>query len=184
MRVLHILNDIRNVGNGIVNVAIDLACLQAQAGYDVSVISGGGEYESLLAKYGVTHFRLNQTRTWRNLVRAASRYRNIVQQVKPDIVHAHMMTGAVLARSLKFWSRYGLVATVHNEFQESARLMGLADRVIAVSGAVSQSMQQRGIPQHKLRVVTNGTLESPRVSSLHDCPPPVYSVRLLPPWPG
>ena len=171
MRVLHILNHIQKIGNGIVNVAVDLACLQAQAGYEVSVISGGGEYETLLAQYEVTHFRLNQTRSWRNLARAASQYRAIVQQVQPDIVHAHMMTGAVLARSLKLWSQYGLVATVHNEFQESAKLMGLADRVIAVSQAVSQSMQHRGIPPRKLRVVTNGTLESPRVGSLTDCPP-------------
>ncbi|MEM9979045.1 MAG: glycosyltransferase family 4 protein [Cyanobacteria bacterium P01_D01_bin.2] len=171
MRVLHILNHIQKVGNGIVNVAVDLACLQAQAGYEVSVISGGGEYETLLAQYKVTHFQLNQTRTWSNLTRAASQYRAIVQRVQPDIVHAHMMTGAVLARSLRLWNRYGLVATVHNEFQESAKLMGLADRVIAVSQAVSQSMQHRGIPPHKLRVVTNGTLESPRVGSLTDCPP-------------
>ena len=176
MRVLHILNHIQKIGNGIVNVAIDLACLQAQAGYEVSVISGGGEYETLLAQYNVTHFRLNQTRTWSNLVRAASQYRAIVRQVDPDIVHAHMMTGAILARSLKLWSRYGLVATVHNEFQESAKLMGLADRVIAVSQAVSKSMQQRGIPNHKLRVVTNGTLESPRVGALTDCAP-VYLQR-------
>ncbi|MDV3347907.1 glycosyltransferase family 4 protein [Leptothoe sp. LEGE 181152] len=171
MRVLHILNHIQKVGNGIVNVAVDLACLQAQAGYEVSVISGGGEYEALLDQYQVTHFRLNQTRTWRNLMHAASQYRTIVRQVKPDIVHAHMMTGAVLARGLKLWSKYGLVATVHNEFQESAKFMGLADRVIAVSQAVSKSMQQRGIPTRKLRVVTNGTLESPRVGALTECSP-------------
>lgn len=171
MRVLHILNHVQKVGNGIVNVAVDLACLQAQAGYDVSVMSGGGDYETLLADYGVLHFRLNQSRTWRNLTRVGLQYRAIVQQIQPDIVHAHMMTGAVLARSLKLWNKYGLVTTVHNEFQESANLMGVADRVIAVSQAVSKSMQQRGIPQHKLRVVTNGTLESPRAGSLKDCLP-------------
>ena len=176
MRVLHILNHIQKVGNGIVNVAVDLACLQARAGYEVSVISGGGDYEALLEQYKVNHFQLNQARTWSNLMRAASQYRTIVRQVNPDIVHAHMMTGAVLARGLKLWSRYGLVATVHNEFQESAKLMGLADRVIAVSQAVSKSMQQRGVPTHKLRVVTNGTLESPRVGALTDCDP-VYLQR-------
>ncbi len=171
MRILHILNHIQKVGNGIVNVAIDLACLQAQAGYDVSVISDGGDYETLLKEYGVNHYRLNQTRKWHNLAQVVLQYRAIVQQIQPDIVHAHMMTGAVLARSLKLWSQYGLVTTVHNEFQGSANLMGLADRVIAVSQAVSQSMQKRGIPQRKLRVVTNGTLESPRAGSLQDCLP-------------
>lgn len=171
MRILHILNHIQKVGNGIVNVAVDLACLQAQAGYEVSVISGGGDFEALLAQYQVKHFRLNQTRTWLNLARAATQYRAIVQQIQPDIVHAHMMTGVVLARGLKLGHQYGLVATVHNEFQDSARLMGLADRVIAVSQAVAQSMQQRGISPKKLRVVTNGTLDSPRVGALKNCLP-------------
>ncbi|MEA5465658.1 glycosyltransferase family 4 protein [Leptothoe sp. PORK10 BA2] len=171
MRVLHILNHIQKIGNGIVNVAVDLACLQAQAGYDVSVMSGGGDYETLLADHGVTHFQVSQTRTWPNLARVVVQYRAIIQQIQPDIVHAHMMTGALLARSLKLWNQYGLVTTVHNEFQASANLMGLADRVIAVSQAVSQSMQQRGIPQKKLRVVTNGTLDSPRAGSPKDCLP-------------
>lgn len=171
MRVLHILNHVQKVGNGIVNVAIDLACLQAQAGYEVSIISGGGDYEALLADYGVTHFCINQTRTWHNLANVALQYRALVQKIQPDIVHAHMMTGAVLARSLKLWNKYGLVTTVHNEFQESANLMGLADRVIAVSQSVAQSMQKRGIPKRKLRVVSNGTLESPRSGSLENCLP-------------
>ncbi|MBE9076334.1 glycosyltransferase family 4 protein [Romeria aff. gracilis LEGE 07310] len=171
MRVLHILNHIRKVGNGIVNVAVDLACLQAQAGHQVSIVSGGGEYETLLTQYEVEHFLLNQTRTWPNLARAAVQYRTIVRQVQPDIVHAHMMTGVILARGLKLWSQYGLVATVHNEFQENAKLMRLADRVIAVSQAVAESMQNRRMPAHKLRVVTNGTIQSPRLGLLKECKP-------------
>jgi hypothetical protein len=77
------------------------------------------------------------------------------------MVHAHMMTGVVLARALRVGFGYAVVSTVHNEFQRSAVLMGCADRVIAVSKAVAQSMARRGIPQNKLRVVNNGTLGSP-----------------------
>jgi glycosyltransferase involved in cell wall biosynthesis len=166
MRILHILNDIREVGNGIVNVSVDLACLQAKDGHKVTVASAGGEYEVLLAHYGVKHFVLNQTRKPITLIKAAIHYRNLVREFQPDIVHAHMMTGVVLARILRARIRYGLVSTVHNEFQRSAVLMGLADRVIAVSNAVSQSMNRRGIPQNKLRVVCNGTLGSPRTHQL------------------
>jgi glycosyltransferase involved in cell wall biosynthesis len=46
--------------------------------------------------------------------------------------------------------------------------MGWADRVIAVSKAVAQSMARRGIPQNKLRVVNNGTLGSPRTRQLKE----------------
>lgn len=165
MRILHILNDVRELGNGIINVAIDLACLQAKAGYEVAVASNGGEYEALLADYGVPHFPLNQQRQLGNLLRAAKGYRAIAQTFQPDIVHAHMMTGVVLARCLRKFGNYGLVSTVHNEFQRSATLMGVADRVIAVSQAVADAMGRRGIPRRKLRVIRNGTLGSPRQRS-------------------
>ncbi|MBV8096332.1 MAG: glycosyltransferase [Acetobacteraceae bacterium] len=40
--------------------------------------------------------------------------------------------------------------------------MGTADRVIGVSGFVTQSMIRRGIPARKVRTVLNGTIHSPR----------------------
>lgn len=171
MRVLHILNHIQEIGNGIVNVAVDLACLQAKSGCEVAVASAGGEYEELLGRYGVRHFPLNQARKPINLLQAAWRYRAIAREFQPDIVHAHMMTGVVLARALRAGFGYALVSTVHNEFQRSAVLMGFADRVIAVSHAVAQSMAKRGIPQQKLRVVCNGTLGSPRTRDLKEYQP-------------
>jgi len=42
--------------------------------------------------------------------------------------------------------------------------MGMGDVVISVSSAVAASMQRRGVPSHKLRVVKNGPLGSPRRS--------------------
>ena len=69
MRILHILNDVREIGNGIVNVAIDLACLQAKAGYQVAIASAGGEYEELMARYGVRHFKLDRPQTPIDLLR-------------------------------------------------------------------------------------------------------------------
>jgi glycosyltransferase involved in cell wall biosynthesis len=170
MRILHLTNHVQRVGNGIVNVAVDLACLQAKNGHDVAVASSGGEYETLFADYGVQHFHLNQSRTPVNMIKAAWRYREIIQEFQPDIVHAHMMTGVVLAGLLKNSCEYSLVSTVHNEFQRSAVLMGLADRVIAVSNAVADSMVRRGIPKHKLRVA-NGTLNSPRNRNIKDYQP-------------
>lgn len=168
MRIIHILNHIQEIGNGIVNVAIDLACLQAKTGHEVAVISSGGEYERLLTSYGVKHYYLNQDRKAVNIIRAAVAYRRIIKTFKPDVVHAHMMTGVVLASLLRFGCNYALVSTVHNEFQRSAIFMGLADRVIAVSHAVAVNMERRGIPETKLRMVSNGTLGSPRSLVMSD----------------
>lgn len=171
MRILHILNHVQDIGNGIVNVAVDLACLQAKAGHHVSVASVGGEYEDLMERYGVRRFKLDQARKPINLIQAARRYRVAIGEFQPDIVHAHMMTGVVLAHVLRYGANYALVSTVHNEFQRSAILMGLADRVIAISKAVAQSMARRGVPQTKLRVVCNGTLGSPRTRQLSEYHP-------------
>lgn len=172
MRILHILNHIEKVGNGIVNMAVDLACSQAKDNHQVGVASLGGEYEALLASHGIRHFAIDQeNRTPINLFKASRRYRALVQEFQPDIVHAHMMTGVVLARALRGKAQYKLVSTVHNEFQRNAVLMGLADRTIAVSKAVRERMVERGIPQRKLRVVQNGTIGSPRTCRLADYQP-------------
>jgi glycosyltransferase involved in cell wall biosynthesis len=171
MRILHITNHVQQIGNGIVNVAVDLACLQAKNGHHVAIASSGGEYKNLLVNYGVQHFQLNQSRTPLNIIKAGWHYQEIVQEFQPDIVHAHMMTGVLLAWALRNGGKYSLISTVHNEFQRSAVLMGLADRVIAVSHAVADSMVRRGIPENKLRVVYNGTLGSPRHRHIRDYQP-------------
>lgn len=171
MRILHVLNDVRELGNGIVNVAIDLACCQAQDGFEVAVASGGGEYEALMKQYGIHHFDLDQRRQPSTLFKTARRFREIVQFFSPDIIHTHMVTGVILARLLRGNAGYVLVSTVHNEWQRSANWMGLADRVIAVSQSVAQSMRHRGIPEYKLRVVANGTIGTPRRPSLDSLKP-------------
>ena len=62
MRVLHILNDVTDRGNGIVNTAVDLALEQARQGLVVTVASAGGGYKPLLENAGVLHFTLDQSR--------------------------------------------------------------------------------------------------------------------------
>jgi glycosyltransferase involved in cell wall biosynthesis len=166
---------VRQTGNGIVNVAVDLACAQAAGGNHVLVISAGGQYESLLADCGVRHETLGEKRNPLASFRAALRFYRLVRAFRPQIVHAHMVTGMLLAVAARIGARYRLIATVHNVHDESSNLMGLADRVIAVSAAVSAAMQRRGIPARKLRVVSNGTLGSRRTRSLESYPPAVLA---------
>jgi glycosyltransferase involved in cell wall biosynthesis len=145
------------------NVAVDLACLQATGGNNVFFASAGGSYVDLITEHGVSHFHLDQQ--WRQpiaLIQAFLRLRSIVEQIRPDIVHAHMMTGAMLASATRLTNRVRLITTVHNEFQQSSILMGVGDRVIAVSTAVAEHLRRRGLPDRKIRVVRNGPLGSPR----------------------
>jgi glycosyltransferase involved in cell wall biosynthesis len=164
MRIMHFLNHTRP-SNGHVHVAVDLACVQSRKGHSVSVVSGGGSFDSVFAAYGVKHIIINQTRTISNLISATCKLRSAISLFSPDIIHAHMMTSAGLAFILRHFARFKLVTTVHNEFERSAIIMGLGDRVIAVSESVAQSMERRGVRRSKLRVVLNGTIGSPRLSA-------------------
>ncbi|MGO4109166.1 glycosyltransferase family 4 protein [Paenibacillus sp. YAF4_2] len=171
MKIVHIANHVQEVGNGIVNVMVDLACEQAKMGNEVIVVSGGGSYEELLNQYDVVHYKLDQTRKPAPMLRAFFQFRALMKRVRPDIIHAHMMTGALLSRYLKGLNSYKIVTHVHNEFQKNADLMRVGDAVIAVSNAVAESMAARGIKESKLKVVRNGTVGSPRkihVSSMLD----------------
>ena len=162
MLILHLLNHVDRVGNGIVNVAVDLACLQARAGHDVWVASKGGAFESLLAKHGVRHVRLDQSRRPMIIWRALRDLRALIRRERIEVVHAHMVTGYVLARLLRPGASWRLVATVHNEWQRSSTLMRGADRIITLSEGGVDRLAARGLPRPRLRVVRNGVIGSPR----------------------
>lgn len=166
MRILHITNHVLEIGNGIVNVAVDLACTQSAMGHEVFFASGGGEYENLLNQHGVKHRSMGFSKSLLRTPKMMVNLERIMSEARPDVVHAHMMTGALLSKLLRFGRRYRLVTHIHNEFQKSARVMSVGDAVIAVSAAVSRSMAERGIPAKKLQVIRNGTIHSPRVRAV------------------
>jgi glycosyltransferase involved in cell wall biosynthesis len=163
LRVLHLLNTVRETGNGIINTAMDLAWGQARLGHEVHVASAGGEFESRLAEWGVRHHRLDQSRRPITMLRAARALVRLVSERRIDVIHAHMMTGMVLARAVRRGATPLLVGHVHNVYQRSARLMGLADVVLCCGTSVAETMHQRGVTADRLRVVLNGPVGTPRL---------------------
>lgn len=161
MRVLHLLNHTNRL-NGHVHAAVDLACAQRKLGHTVAVASGGGDFDELLSRNGVESIEISHRRRPVELTKALYVLQRHVRSWHADIVHAHMMTSAVLAWPACKLAGIPLVTTVHNEFEKSAILMGLGTRVIAVSSAVGRSMEKRGVPASKLRVVLNGTIGAAR----------------------
>jgi glycosyltransferase involved in cell wall biosynthesis len=166
MRILHILNH-TVPANGHVSAMVDLACTQARLGHQVFVCSAGGGFDAIFSQSGIEHVHVDQSRKPAILLAALCKTHRALRRIRPDIVHAHMMTSAVIAAALRPLLGFKLVTTVHNDFQRSAILMGLGQRVIGVSAAVSQAMIQRGISPKKMRTVLNGTIGSPRF------PPPL-----------
>lgn len=171
MRVLHILNDVTDRGNGIVNTAVDLAMEQARQGLEVAVASAGGGYKPLLERAGVLHITLDQSRRPSRLLHAARSLRTVLSEFHPDVVHAHMRTGLLLAWFWRRFYRFALIGHVHNVHDRESVMMGLADRVIAVSQSVAATMAGQGIAERKIRVVLNRTLDNRRCPSLAELEP-------------
>jgi glycosyltransferase involved in cell wall biosynthesis len=178
MRVLHLLNHTRRL-NGHVHAAVDLSCAQVRLGHHAAIGSGGGDFNEFLASKGVETMFLNQERKPIVMLRALKRLHGLVREWRPDVVHAHMMTSALLAWPVCKLFKIPLVTTVHNEFEKSSLLMGIGTRVIAVSAAVGRSMQKRGISKSRLNVVLNGTIGSARFEGKDRTPRSLQSPSII-----
>jgi glycosyltransferase involved in cell wall biosynthesis len=174
MRIVHLANHAQTIGNGTVNMMVDLACVQARMGQEVVVASSGGGFEPLLRRHGITHIPLQQSRQPWRVPSMIAGFNRLIDRFDPDIVHAHMMTGALISRFGSMRRRFALVTTVHHELQKSASLVRAGDRMVAVSGAVAQSLEERGIGPERMSVVLNGAVGAPRLI----CRPAPRPVRL------
>jgi len=164
MRILHLVNHCVHGGNVI--VPVDLACMQASDGHDVVYASAGGRYEELLRVNGATHVMLRQS--LRNPVRAAaslSSLKRLCREFQPSVIHAHMMSGAVIGYAVSRLLHLPLVTTVHNSFDRHSRVMRLGDQVVAVSHAEARLLNAQGYDARRLHIILNGTIGSPRESA-------------------
>jgi glycosyltransferase involved in cell wall biosynthesis len=167
MRIVHVLPHLRNVGDGIVNATVDLACEQSRLGCEVFVASEGGDFEALLAEYGVELLRQPVTRKPHRVPGVLRSFRQLLERRSPEIVHAHTLTTLAVARISRISSRSKarIVTTAHTEFYKSTPALRIADRVIAPSKAIAAALRRRAVPPGRIRVVMNGTLGGPRAKS-------------------
>lgn len=121
MRILHILSEVPDLGNGIVNAAIDLAAGQVEQGHTVIIASAGGSHEQLLRHLGIKHLPLHQSHRPMQLVRAVFTLRRYVRDFQPDIVHTHVITGLLLGWLLTRFTGHPLVAHVQNVHEPEVR---------------------------------------------------------------
>ena len=168
MRIVHLLKHC-GYANGNVHVAVDLACIQAEAGHNVQVVSRGGTFVPLLEQYGVRHLAWphDQGKPL-DVLRAAWKVAHLVEQERPDVLHAHMMSSAVVGYLASRWTRVPLITTVHNSFDRHSVLMKLGDRIVAVSQAEREQLLRKGYKLHKLVAVMNAPDRSPREAFMED----------------
>ncbi|MFV0633102.1 glycosyltransferase family 4 protein [Demequina sp.] len=161
LRVVHLLKHTWRA-NGSVHVAVDLACAQADAGLDVWVASVEGSYDDVLAAHGVRVVALPALGGALGTARHARAIASLVRHVDPDVVHAHMMSSAVLAAPVVALSGATLVTTVHNSFDKHSWMMRTGRTVVAVSQAERDLLVSRGFRPDRVRVVLNGSGDSAR----------------------
>lgn len=170
MRIIHLVNHcIRGHGNA--HVAVELACQQAKTGDRVLYLSEGGDLEPLLVASGVDHRRLIQKS--QNPARVAASLAQLIQTIvtfKADMVHAHMMSGAVLGYAATRLTGRPLTTTIHNSFDGHSTLMKLGDVAVAVSGAERETLIKRGFDPQRTISIVNGPLGGARLSQFQHEP--------------
>jgi len=168
LRVIHLIKHC-GYGNGNVHVAVDLACVQADAGYQVTVVSAGGTFEPLLDKHKVRHIRLNHDQSGPlSVLKASWKLVRYVRNMKADILHAHMMSSALVGYVVSKLTGVPLITTVHNSFDRHSIIMRLGHRVVAVSRAEREYLLSRGFASDRVDVVMNAPVMSPRESFMKD----------------
>ena len=165
LRILHVVDDLPNHGNGMVNCALDIAMGQQDEGHVVAFAAGGGGYTSLLQSRGIPHFCIARDRSPMGLLKGTWLFCAAAKDFKPDIIHVHSKVALLFAWLSRPFHRVPLIAHLHNVHDRGSRYMKLADRVIAVSDSVRRSMQNEGVPANKFSVVLNGTIGSGRLKS-------------------
>jgi glycosyltransferase involved in cell wall biosynthesis len=162
MRILHLLNHCGKA-NGHVNVSVDMACTQSKNGHVVGYACSKGDFLPLLERAGVQTFKVEEPhRNLPDFFRAQAELWKTIRAFRPDVIHVHMAAQSVLVQPYRLLG-YKVVTTVHNEFDRSVWLMGLASRIVTVSKAGSEGMARRGFSRRKIRIVLNGSVGSPRL---------------------
>jgi glycosyltransferase involved in cell wall biosynthesis len=164
MKIAHLMPHFENRGNGVVYAAADLACAQSAAGHSVACIgSRNGPLAKVLqdcsvATHVVADFKLKSFSNLRSLPRLF----RVLKALRPQVVHAHSVPTALMAKLLQPMLGFKLVTSVHNMSGLKNIWLGVGDRVICVSAAVGESMRGLWAPAAKIRIIRNGPLDSPR----------------------
>lgn len=161
MKIMHLLKHSVD-GNGGVHVAVDLACAQADAGHDVVIASSGGRYDPMLRDHGVEVAIVDRPSGIAVTSRTAWSLLNLARRFRPDVIHAHMMSSALLGFGVSKIMGAPMITTMHNSFDKHSVIMRLGRVVVAVSEAERALLLSRGYSARKVVTVLNGAAGSPR----------------------
>ncbi|MBQ0921634.1 glycosyltransferase family 4 protein [Hydrogenophaga aromaticivorans] len=160
LKVLHLVDHIRDVGNGITNVVIDLSIEMSAQGIKTGIFSSGGDFNTLLETNNVTSIRSEK----KGKLCIARDLAKFLDAEGYRIVHIHTpkMAEIYLIANLFTKYKYLPLTTIHNSFQKSSWLLSLFKNVVCLS----QSDIRKFTKINKVSIfhkVINGTFGSRRI---------------------
>ena len=158
MRVVQLLPELNEGGveRGVVELNRELVKL----GVESIVISAGGKQAARIDQDGGRHVRFDLAS--KSLISAPVRIlrlRRLFRELRPDILHARSRVPAWLAWLANRPLRIPFVTTVHgfNSINAYSRVMTYGDRVVCVSQAIKEYVQQHyQVPEEKIAVIPRG----------------------------
>ncbi len=131
----------------------------AEQGAQVVVVSSGGEQVPLLDPR-VRHVEMDLTRVRGELPATALELRALMREVRPAVVVAHSLVVSWVARAAQVRRRVPILTVAHGwpeeRYAQVGRLIGVADKVVAVSPEVQRKLVEGGLSQDRSAVVYNG----------------------------
>lgn len=147
-------------------VAATLALHARGLGHSVQLASAGGFRTADLVEAGVPHLEVSlASRQLRDLARSVRTLRRAVRADHPDVVHAHNVKAAMVAR-LAVGRHTPVLVTLHGvparELPAAVRILRwAATRVVAVSPYVQEQLVSHGYPADRVSVVENSITPLP-----------------------
>jgi glycosyltransferase involved in cell wall biosynthesis len=149
---------------GAERVVVESLRASVAGGDEAALLAAPGPLDAELAGLPVRRWPLPKGRGKRALLGAGTTAARAVAGFKPEVVHAHNVRvagiarlGSQLARPLR---RPPLLVTYHGvpeaETEAAARLLRLADAVVCVSSGLEGQLAANGVPAERLSVIQNG----------------------------
>ncbi len=140
---------------------VELAKELKHQGHDIAIVSNGGVYVPEITAAGIRHYQAPlHRRSFREMRQARAALRRILDQERPDVVHAHARIPAFLCGGLCRRRKLPFVTTAHWVFNTKGVLRYLSDwgeRTIAVSDDIKDYLiREYGLDPDHISVTING----------------------------
>ena len=107
---------------------VELAKELRSEGHDVAIVSNGGVYVPEIEAAGVRHYQAPlHRRSLRDMSRSLGILRRIIEEERPDIVHAHARIPAFLSGILRRRIKFTYITSCHGVYQVSGALKLLSN---------------------------------------------------------